>query len=59
MTVFGFGRDHNEMSLTDRQSPNTFTFGLIDPSDASVAGAMIRGAYRPVRVTAGAAQRRP
>lgn len=59
MTVFGFGRDHAEMSMTDAQSPNQFTFGLMQPSDATDAVAAINAAYRAVATRVGSAEHRP
>ena len=58
MTVFGFGRDNGKMSLSKDDLPNRFTFGLMEPTDATDAAAKVRGAYRDVSTTTGPIERR-
>jgi hypothetical protein len=66
MTVFGFARqnavDHSTTSqlFTAGDTPNVFTIGLADGgSDFGAASGVVKGAYKALTVTPGAASTRP
>ena len=54
MTVFGFGRQNTNSYLMD--FPQHMTVGLIETLDFTTAAGLIRGAYKPLTVTVGAAE---
>ena len=61
MPVLGFGRGGNALNEsfldpTVNGQPQTFTVGLVDSTDFSVAGNGIRAAYRPLVLQTGGAE---
>lgn len=54
MTVFGFGRSGVTGLLTS--VPQSFTMGLMDTVDPTAGAATVRGAYRDLAVSVGAAE---
>ena len=58
MTVFGFGRDGNEMALRP-ESNHQFTFGFAEPADSGDAAAVIASAVEPLGIRVGPIESKP
>lgn len=59
MTVFGFGRFGARMTMSPDQSPNRFTFALMEPTDVDDAARVLRGAYKDLAVASSTLETSP
>ena len=59
MTVFGFGREYRCCGQYLNWSPAEFTVGFAEATDFATVAEAVDSAWRPMRVRAGAVERRP